>query len=148
MAWDKKDRTGDNVTNYIKDTNSVSRPMAVVLTALIFVIAATVAFTIFWAGRWTYNKIAGNDSGNKITETSSSSTQRQPVEPANGQNKATGNEASQSGSQATSSSGSSEANSGSNSASRTTSTTSSDTSQSPNTGPTATEIPNTGPQPE
>jgi cytoskeletal protein RodZ len=129
------------IKEYITTTDSVSRPTAILLTAIVFILAAAVAFTLFWAGRWTYNRLTNNNEGT-ITQTSSQRT-GEPATAPGASTTPSSTPKKTSGSQ----SGASSTASSNNAATRTPSTIPSNPSgEVPNTGPG--EIPNTGPQAE
>jgi len=130
------------VKEYIKETDSVSRPTAIFFTLIIFFVGAAVAFSLFWGGRWAYNRIAGNkgEKPNPITETSSISTQNI-------------NKSSQKATANKNVAGSGGERNGL-SVERSQASTDVEINQTPNTGPVEvpntgpTEVPNTGPMPE
>lgn len=47
--------------NYIKATDNVSRPIAILLSLAAIIIIAALIFALFLGGRWVYNRISGND---------------------------------------------------------------------------------------
>lgn len=57
-------RTKDNFTapaQYIQTTDSVSRPMAVMLSLVMLFVAIAILFCLFFAGKWAYEQITGKN---------------------------------------------------------------------------------------
>lgn len=132
MAWFyRSDKQRSGVRDYIRNTNSVSRPMALLFTAIIFIVGVAVVFSLVWGGRWAYDKIAGNKNNNPVTVTSSQKAPTQPSTSSSGNQNQKPN---------TSNNSNATANQSPN--------TGPSSSEVPNTGPTPTVVPNTGPEPE
>lgn len=58
-------QTKDRLTapaQYIQETDSVSRPLAVMMTLVLFFVAAAVVVALLFAGKWGYDQIAGNNN--------------------------------------------------------------------------------------
>lgn len=57
-------RTKDNLTapaQYIQTTDSVSRPMAVMMRLVMIFVIIAILFCLFFAGKWAYDQITGNN---------------------------------------------------------------------------------------
>lgn len=59
--WKKRqsDQTSDS---YIRSVNSVSRPISLILTVVGILLIGGLLFGVFQGARWSFNKLAGNDS--------------------------------------------------------------------------------------
>jgi cytoskeletal protein RodZ len=121
MAWFKRDPV-TSAGEYIKSADSVSRPMAVILSMIVFLVIAAAVFVIFLSIRWVYDRF---NSNNKPTTTSQQSSNLAPV---------------------ASPSPAKTSSSNSKTTTQTTSATTQTPVTTPNTGPSST-IPNTGPDP-
>lgn len=133
MAWFKKGES--NPVDYIKETSSVSKPMAVGLVVSIFLVGAALSFGLFMGGKWVVNKIASNKNQDI-------STQVPQGTPESNEQKNEANSSNQDSGGTPSPTPSPSAVSGSN----TSNTNQTPVATTPNTGPES--LPNTGPQPE
>jgi len=60
--WSKRRASVKNAENYLKATDVVSRPMAILMSLVALIIIVALLYSAFLGGRWAYNKIRGNDS--------------------------------------------------------------------------------------
>lgn len=78
-------RTRDQFTapaQYIQTTDTVSRPLAVMTSLLMLFFAIAVILGLFFAGKWAYNEIAGNNDvpANPVTGISTGISTAPPSE--------------------------------------------------------------------
>lgn len=123
MAW--FNRQSDKAKEYLQETDTVSRPLAISFTVIIFFVGVAVMFSIFFGGRWVYQQIAKKDNP-AVVETAQTNQSDKSAAQTN-TNQSSGNPAQQTTAP--------QSNSQTNAI-----------DQTPNTGPN--EVPNTGPQPE
>lgn len=82
MAWFKKssvDGKIDGPIDMIKEADSVSRPMAIMVVIAIILLTASVIFCLFVGGRWLYHQIKPS----KSTNTPAASNKPDNESPAN-----------------------------------------------------------------
>jgi len=127
MRWFGRGKINE-AGNFVKETSAVSLPAAVAFTVFILIISGAVAFTLFWTGRWAYNRFIKDNAQQNTSQTSSQRKPESISAPATVPSGSTQN---------------SSANTGS-----TSSNNAATSAQTPNTGPAASQLPNTGPEPE
>lgn len=49
------------ITDYLRATDSVSRPLAIFLVLVILSVLTSIIFGLFLGGRWAYNELKGNN---------------------------------------------------------------------------------------
>ncbi len=70
--WSKRRKMVKDAENYLKATDVVSRPVAVLMTVIAFIIIGLLLFSVFLGGRWAYHKIKGDESSVTTTTTPTS----------------------------------------------------------------------------
>jgi hypothetical protein len=78
-------RTRDNITapaQYIQATDSVSRPMAVLASLLLFFVIAALLIGLFFAGRWGYAQLTDRNSGSSTGQISTGQAPKPETAPA------------------------------------------------------------------
>ena len=65
--WSKRRKVVKDAENYLKATDVVSRPMAILMTVAAFVIIGALLFSVFLGGRWAYRRIKGDDTSSVAT---------------------------------------------------------------------------------
>lgn len=68
MAQYKNDNDlhGNVTDDYLRTTDTVSRPMALVYTLLIVFVVGALAFSIFLGGRWLYQNLDGSNESQTV----------------------------------------------------------------------------------
>ncbi len=77
--WSRRRDTYDNASSYMRATEEVSRPTAILMGMLAVFAVVALLFGVFWGARMAYSKLTGRDNTasvatNKTTVTSSTST--------------------------------------------------------------------------
>lgn len=67
--WSKRRKVVKDAENYLKATDVVSRPMAVLMSFAAFVIIGLLLFSVFLGGRWAYHKVKGDDTSSVTAKT-------------------------------------------------------------------------------
>lgn len=67
--WSRRKDSIQNASGYIKATDSVSRPTALLLTLFGILIVGGMLFGVFMGTRWAYGKLTDSDSGSKAPAT-------------------------------------------------------------------------------
>jgi hypothetical protein len=60
--WSKRRAAVKDAENYLKATDVVSRPMAILMSLAVFIILGSLLYSVFLGGRWVYDKLKVNDS--------------------------------------------------------------------------------------
>jgi hypothetical protein len=137
MSWFNRNKNpyANGTDDYLKSTDTVSRPLAVVFVILIVFVIAAVAFSLFLGGRWLYKNLDG-----KSTSSTETITIQGDASQTNTSN--SGQSTSGSSTPASTPPASSTATATPGSTSATTSATPATSTQAPSA------LPNTGPEPE
>jgi cytoskeletal protein RodZ len=65
--WSKRKETMSRAGGYMKATDTVSRPTALLMTILGIIVVGGLFFAVFWGARWSFEQLANNDSGSSQT---------------------------------------------------------------------------------
>lgn len=76
--WSKRKNDMSTAGGYVKSTSAVSRPTALVMTVLGIVVVGGLLFGIFSAARWSFGKLADNDTTPKPANVATSNTTTSP----------------------------------------------------------------------
>lgn len=151
MAWFSRKNNQDYPKDYLKATDTVSRPMGVFSSLLVGLLVACAVLAVYFGGRWLYNRI--NTPKNETPSTTSSDTNKNNSGNSNSSgNNSDNSTGSQANGQNTSTTDNNSANTNGNSSSSSTQTKVPDTAATPgaplpSTGASPEVIPNTGPDP-
>ncbi|MCA9348720.1 hypothetical protein KC878_01075 [Candidatus Saccharibacteria bacterium] len=73
MPYKKKDTKISNAQAYLKSTDTVSRPTAIIMSLLTFLAVFAVVLSLFLGGKWLYDRQNNNSSSSTSTTQSTSS---------------------------------------------------------------------------
>lgn len=144
MSWFRR----NNDASYMQNTQTVSRPVGIVLTILTILVIGAAIYCLFLGGRWMFKHLDGSNIPK--TETTSVEAPAETPQDSNSNTATSGSGSGATSGTATSGSNQAAGTSGSNysaSTSNNTSNTSnsSQTNSISSTGPSTTDIPATGP---
>ncbi len=125
------------VQEYYRSTNKERRSTAWLLALGTLVVTIVLATILFFAGRWLYQKLVGNDNKQPVTTQNENSSQNNPTDNPSTPNENTGNDQ-------TDDSQNDIVDAPADGSDQKTGT---ELSETPATGPTTPEIPGTGPGP-
>lgn len=60
--WSKRRAAVKDAESYLKATDVVSRPMAILMSLVAFIIVGSLLYSVFLGGRWVYEKVKGNET--------------------------------------------------------------------------------------
>lgn len=80
--WSRRRDNYDNMGSYVRATETVSRPTAMLMGFLGVFAVLALLFSVFWGARWAYGRLSGNINTNttktakpnKTTKTTSTTT--------------------------------------------------------------------------
>lgn len=65
--WNKRKNQAVNAKEYLRQTDRVSRPMAMLTALLAFVVVVSLVVSLFMGGRWLYRQATGPDDNSEQT---------------------------------------------------------------------------------
>lgn len=65
--WAKRRAAVRDAENYLKATDVVSRPMAILMSIVVFIIIGSILYSVFLGGRWVYDKVRGDEPVATVT---------------------------------------------------------------------------------
>ena len=79
--WFRRRKMMSEAGSYLKATDVVSRPIAIVLTVLTFLIVGGLLYGAFLGGKWVFERFS-NDDTPAVVQTQDTNTQEPGVQPA------------------------------------------------------------------
>lgn len=76
--WRKQRKLMRDASSYVRATDAVSRPVAVLMTVVGFLIILVLLAALFLAGRWTYRQLTKDNTAQQTTQTTSGTNPELP----------------------------------------------------------------------
>ena len=72
--FNKKQKNMSDAEAYLRSTDTVSRPTAILMSLVAFLVVFAVVFSLFLGGKWLYDRYSDNETTVKVDETTQNET--------------------------------------------------------------------------